>query len=137
MIQHKPIAKKRHRVFQRNSKVCVYDPQNSEKLDAKWQIASQMRNQKLSALKGAVSLKLMSYVSIPTSFSRKKRESLENSYTLTKPDLDNYLKFYLDVLNGIAYDDDKQVVQIFSEKRYSENPRVIIELEGTESCTIM
>lgn len=37
----------------------------------------------------------------------------------TKPDLDNIAKAVLDALNGIAYDDDKQVVELACEKGYS------------------
>lgn len=45
------------------------------------------------------------------------------------PDLDNYIKLLADVLHGIAYDDDKRVVSIHSEKYYSLTPRTEIHLE--------
>lgn len=38
-------------------------------------------------------------------------------------DLDNYDKFLLDSLHDVLYDDDKHVVSIKSEKRYSLTPR--------------
>lgn len=41
-----------------------------------------------------------------------------------KPDLDNIIKIILDSLNGIAYIDDSQVVNLTVEKRYAEKPRV-------------
>ena len=37
----------------------------------------------------------------------------------TKPDLDNIIKL-LDALNGIAYDDDKQIVEIIARKEKGE-----------------
>ena len=45
-----------------------------------------------------------------------------------KPDIDNVEKIILDALNGIAYDDDKQVVEEASSKLYSDVPRVEIEV---------
>lgn len=44
-------------------------------------------------------------------------------------DLDNRLKVVLDSLNGIAYEDDKQVVEIHAYRHDDkENPRVEIEI---------
>lgn len=43
-------------------------------------------------------------------------------------DLDNHLKAVLDALNGIAFDDDSQVVQISGSKNFGE-PKIIIQLE--------
>lgn len=44
-------------------------------------------------------------------------------------DLDNYLKAVLDALNGICFVDDSQVVKIAGTKNYSDNPRIIIQIE--------
>jgi Holliday junction resolvase RusA-like endonuclease len=45
------------------------------------------------------------------------------------PDLDNYIKLLADVLHGIAYDDDKRVVTIDSDKYYSLEPRTELLIE--------
>ena len=34
----------------------------------------------------------------------------------------------LDALNGIAFDDDKQVVELRAKKMYSDRPRVVVKL---------
>lgn len=51
-------------------------------------------------------------------------------YPTKKPDIDNIGKIILDALNGIAYDDDKQIVNYQSLKRYithpTENPHVFV-----------
>lgn len=46
-----------------------------------------------------------------------------------KPDVDNIAKIILDALNGVAWDDDTQVVDLLVYKRYEEEPfvKVIIE----------
>ena len=39
----------------------------------------------------------------------------------TKPDLDNYIKLYMDVFSGLFWKDDNQVIQINSSKCYADN----------------
>lgn len=49
-------------------------------------------------------------------------------------DLDNYLKAVLDALNGIAWDDDRQIVRLVGEiERGARAPRVEVEIEETIS----
>lgn len=43
-------------------------------------------------------------------------------------DLDNYLKSVLDALNGIAFDDDSQVVEVHAKKNSGE-PKIVITME--------
>lgn len=45
-----------------------------------------------------------------------------------KPDCDNIAKIILDSLNGIAYYDDSQVVRLNVEKRYAEQPKVVVTI---------
>ena len=47
-------------------------------------------------------------------------------YPTTKPDTDNIAKSILDSLNGIAYLDDKQVVDLRVRKQYAEVPGVSV-----------
>lgn len=46
-----------------------------------------------------------------------------------KPDIDNVVKAVLDALNGVAYRDDTQVVELHVRKSYSEKPRVEVSIE--------
>lgn len=48
---------------------------------------------------------------------------------LVKPDFDNVEKIICDALNGIAYQDDKQIVENYTQKFYSDKPRVEVTLE--------
>lgn len=50
------------------------------------------------------------------------------SWHVAVPDLDNMIKFYLDVAIGVIYEDDKQVVKITAEKVYSKEPRTEITI---------
>lgn len=50
-----------------------------------------------------------------------------------KPDLDNLQKAVLDALNGIAWEDDSQIVRITAEKKYTDDPYVYLYMnEYTE-----
>ncbi len=53
-------------------------------------------------------------------------------YVPKKPDCDNIAKIILDALNGLAYDDDAQVVKLYVEKRYGAFDHVTVVLEGSE-----
>ena len=49
---------------------------------------------------------------------------------MKKPDSDNVAKIVLDSLNKIAYDDDKQVVELTVLKRWTfDNERIEFEVE--------
>lgn len=81
-------------------------------------------------LEGNLSAKIVCYFPIPSSLSKKKKAEMltERVYYNHKPDLDNLAKIILDSLNGIAFDDDKQVVRLEVEKYYSDRPRAEIWL---------
>ena len=50
-------------------------------------------------------------------------------------DLDNIAKIVLDSLNGIAYDDDKQIVSLNVHKYYTDNKeKVVVLLENESDC---
>ena len=54
-------------------------------------------------------------------------------YPLIKPDADNIAKIVLDALNGVAYNDDKQVVELTIRKRWSDEARVLIRVERIQT----
>lgn len=71
---------------------------------------------------------------IPKSLSKRDREEA-NSGSLKhvkKPDVDNLVKLYLDVLSGIVFDDDNRVSLGQAIKVYSPSPKTIIYIEETQ-----
>lgn len=125
VINEEPIAKKRPRF----SKFGTYDVQTRDKRGLKWLLSRQMReNGFLKLCNEPVSFEVLCYCSIPESLSERKKKALCGIPVTKKPDLDNYLKFYADVLNGIAYEDDNLIASIRAEKRYSDKPRVEINI---------
>lgn len=130
VLEQNPIAKARHRHYQRGGRVITFDPQCKDKHGAKWLLASQMRENGLESFQeGPLYMSLINYTPIPKSWSNKRQIAAEGQDCVSRPDLDNYIKFYGDVLNGIAYEDDRQVTKLWSEKIYSSEPRVEIIIQ--------
>ena len=86
-------------------------------------------------LENALKMTVTAFYGVPSSFSRKKRQSALNGEIrpTTKPDLDNVVKVVCDALNGLAYTDDKNIVELRAYKYYAESPRVEIVIEEVKS----
>ena len=79
---------------------------------------------------GAIKARITAYFQPPASASKKKRAAMligAEQHT-KRPDLDNVIKSVLDGLLGVAYDDDKQVVEIEASKKYGTQAQVVVEL---------
>ena len=78
-----------------------------------------------------ISVTILVYFSVPKNTSKKKKEVMLNggAFPVRKPDADNIAKIILDALNGTAYHDDAQIVQLSVRKQYAENNSVEVILE--------
>lgn len=96
----------------------VYTPGRTKSYER--QIAEAYEAQHGPCFDGAVTVVIEAVFPIPKSWPRaKKAEALAGKLAPGKPDIDNILKVVLDGLNGIAYEDDKQVVLVQCRKTYS------------------
>lgn len=79
----------------------------------------------------AIKMEINIYCKIPKFFSKVKREQAIDGkiFPQKTPDIDNCCKIIFDALNGIAYKDDKQIVELKATKRYSEKERVVVRIE--------
>nr|DAF84578.1 MAG TPA: Endodeoxyribonuclease RusA [Myoviridae sp. ctY1522] len=77
-----------------------------------------------------VKMMITVFVAPPHSMSKSMREkALQNAFAPTKkPDIDNVAKSILDALNGLAYQDDKQVCDLSIRKLYSTDPGVRVTM---------
>lgn len=124
-----PIPKKRPRFSRRHGKVFTYDEQSRESNIVKIQMLQQLSDQGfIKLLDEAVYLSISFHTAIPKSYSRKKAIECLGKPDQRRPDLDNYIKFYLDLMNGLIYRDDSIITEIRSSKFYSEHPRTEIVL---------
>lgn len=78
-----------------------------------------------------VALYVSAYYPVPESHTKKQKERELRNYVLPtkKPDIDNIVKIIMDGLNGVAYHDDKQVVEVTIRKRFDSEPRVEVTLK--------
>ena len=85
-------------------------------------------------LNGPIRARIEIYYSVPKSYFKTKRkiEAIKDGidYPMKKPDADNIAKIVLDSLNKIAYEDDKQIVELTVIKRWTfDNERIEFEVE--------
>ena len=83
-------------------------------------------------LQGPIRARIEIYYSVPKSYSKRKIEVIKDGtdYPMKKPDCDNVVKIILDSLNKIAYDDDKQVVELTVLRRWTfDNEKIEFEME--------
>lgn len=78
-----------------------------------------------------VRVKICAYFGVPKSKSKKVAADMLNRHILPtkKPDIDNIAKIILDGLNHIAWDDDKQIVELIVGKAYGKEPMVVVAIE--------
>ena len=70
-------------------------------------------------------------VAVPESWPRKKRDqALANAMKPTgKPDLDNIAKLIGDSLNGICWQDDKQIFEMTVQRHYAHVARTVVTVD--------
>jgi Holliday junction resolvase RusA-like endonuclease len=87
---------------------------------------------------GPIVLRLCAYQQIPPSWSNRKRAAAEAGQVVPvgQPDLDNFVKM-TDALNGIVWRDDSQVVSAIVHKRYSERPRLSLDIRAAQISKVL
>jgi len=77
-----------------------------------------------------VAIDVSAHLEIPSSWSRVKRDAALAGTLLPigRPDADNLLKIACDAIKGIILGDDASVVDASVSKRYSDDPRLRIEV---------
>lgn len=78
-----------------------------------------------------VDMRVIAYLPIPKSKSKTVQQKMRSGEIrpTVKPDFDNIGKLIADALNGVAYDDDKCIVDAQVRKFYSDNPRTEVILQ--------
>ena len=124
IIPGKPIAQQRPRKGKGKK---FYNAQSKIKIDWQWQARVEYCG---PILDGAVDLALEFVLEPPKSWPQYRKTYVvdNNRPVMTKPDLDNYVKWVLDCLQGVVYKDDAQVARIIATKRYSEKALTRIEI---------
>ena len=126
----KPLAKQRPRFGKRGK---VYDPQKAQSLGFKFEARRQMVLQGLETpLEGAICTKMTFHMPMPRSWSKKRKEAELGKPMTSKPDIDNLMKWNLDILNGIAFVDDRLVTSSSCDKVWAYEGKVSIDVTALE-----
>ena len=133
VVPGKPHGKARPRMTKSGH---TYTPKNTVDYEKQVQVC-YITEHKGVKLEGAITAYITAIYGVPKSASKATRAAmLEGCIRPTKkPDVDNIAKAILDSLNGLAYDDDSQVVRLSIDKAYGIEPCVMValnELKGDE-----
>ena len=125
-VEGVPVGKGRPKFARRGNFVQAYTPTKTKAYEQ--QVADAARTAMGAKLRTMepVQVNLDMFLPIPASWSKTKRELAQKGvvYPTTKPDIDNVAKAVFDAMNGIVFQDDKQIVKQLVTKHYSDNPRV-------------
>lgn len=118
VIPGKPVGKGRPRFSMANGFARSYTPPKTVEYENLVRLAwMQAGHEKME---GPIEVIIQASFQIPKGTSKKRAAEMDGKVYPHKPDCDNIAKVILDALNGIAYDDDGQVVSLTVEKRYRE-----------------
>lgn len=72
-------------------------------------------------------------ISVSFEYGTSDKRKINGKYKVTKPDLDNLLKPFIDSLVRFGYlSDDSIIVQVSARKSWSDKTRIFFELEEVE-----
>ena len=123
-IPGKPLGKQRARTLKSGRSYTPDETVNYENLVKLCYTEQHGENFEDKQLK----MRVIAYYPVTKSTSKKKEVLMLSGdiRPTKKPDIDNIVKLIADGLNGIAYHDDSQIVELVAYKFYSLIPRVEI-----------
>lgn len=131
-----PVEQARPRATRFGKGIRLYDPKKVTvfKRQLGMLAKQQMLDRGLDPFDGPLEVCMEFYRPVQASISKKERaRRLSGVHRPTvKPDLSNYIKALEDGLNGIIWIDDNRIVQIVAEKKYSDRPRIVIEVNKVD-----
>ena len=122
-----PIGSPRPRFRNAGRYVQTYMPTSYTKHKAfiQSQLPKKMLNSRLK-------VSIYFYFTPPKSWTKNQKLISIGQYKRTKPDIDNLIKTVLDAANDHLWKDDNQIAHIESFKQYSEEPKIIMNVEEVE-----
>ena len=132
-VPGEPVAKARARAVVRNGRVSHFTPEKTARYENLVRLAAQQAMAGRSPIEGPVFLTVVATLGISVSWSLKKQRAaaVGEIRPTKKPDLDNILKAIKDGMNGVAWRDDAQVVQVVASKAYGQ-PGVCVTVQEAD-----
>lgn len=129
-----PVAKGRPKFFRRGLFVGTYTPKKTEAYEGSV-LGQALQYKPDRPLECPLRVTLRFFFPAPASMPKKLRLLAEGEilFVSKKPDIDNLIKGILDPLNAVFWTDDKLVVAVIAEKRYSPRPRVEVLIQECQA----
>lgn len=109
----------------------AWNPQKQIKLSTQFILQNQHHQHPLFS--GPLKVELAFHLPPAASMPQRQKDKMYQTPHVFKPDLDNMIKFVLDVANGILYNDDCTVASLIATKYYSHEPKTIITITRLEN----
>lgn len=124
-----PVPQIRPRAARTRFGVSLYDPKKVSQFKKTVAMEAKLTYHQ-KPLEGPLRIDLVFYRPIQNSLSNRQKRLREAGQILpaVKPDLDNYIKSFLDALHGVYWVDDNQICEIHAKKYYGAKPRIEIEV---------
>lgn len=123
-----PVPKGRPRATAEGNFVRMYTPKKTQEFESEVaQIYSLFRGKKHSG-------PLMVFIDLHFAPNKSEVKAVRNRmlageiHHVKKPDIDNCAKSILDALNGLAYDDDSQIVGLNLNKSYAAESEIVLKI---------
>ena len=116
-----PVAKGRPRLGKNGS---VYTPRRTKSYEREVAMMFKAKYPGRKLIKKHVAITLEIFVVAPKTLRGRVGYAWESNI-----DIDNVCKSILDGLNGVAYEDDRQVVALHARKLWSREPSVIVTID--------
>lgn len=110
----------------------MYTPAKTVKYESLVALAAHEAMLGAIPLSGPVRVTINIFCEVAQSWSQKKKNAaLDGTLKPTgKPDFDNIAKAVADAMNGVIYQDDKQIVWALITKQYSATPGVEVHVSN-------
>lgn len=132
-VMGEPVPKGRPRVTMRGGMARAYTPKKTEDYEKLVQMAyfQQCRGVKFES---PIEIEMTFEFCVPKSTTKTVKTKMLSGEVLhiKRPDVDNLIKSVADALNGIAYNDDAQIVSIIARKRYAQDAKARIRIASIE-----
>lgn len=125
-----PQGKGRARAFLRGGRIGHYTPENTRSYEGMIRAAAAEAMAGRTPFDSPVTMEVAAFFAVPASWSKKRRDDALHGGAKPgkKPDLSNVVKAAEDACNGVVFLDDALIVSSYAIKRYSDLPRLVIEV---------
>lgn len=108
----------------------IYTPRETKEREKMIADAFRIKNKEWVCDEGPIGMETLIQLKVPSKESNRKKAKMliGEIWPTVKPDVDNVLKLVMDALQGVAYVNDKQVVDEHTIKIYGEENKIKIIL---------